>query len=267
MRRYASLTVGTTRITGLTTRFNVLVSGDDRPSTCEVQILGLSPANRSKLTSAKLVPVVLDVGYTTRHGVIFSGNLREVVVTRDGAECITTISGGDGERAIQTGRASGTVPAGAAVGVALSVLSEAMGLPVDDVTRTTFTVALRTRLPGGAVLDGSASDRLTEALRAAGLWWYVRQGRIVLTDRRISGSAIVLTPSSGLVGSPSAGRTDDGRATVQCRALLVADAVPGKAVVLKSSNVEGTYLVRRSTFRGATDSGEWYVDLDLEAPP
>ena len=75
--------------------------------------------------------------------------------------------------------------------------------------------------------------------------------------RALLGTSVVLSPQTGLIGSPEKGTKN----TIKMRSLIIPDLVPGRQVILKSRHMSGNFRVERAEFKGDTASNDWYVDL------
>jgi hypothetical protein len=119
----------------------------------------------------------------------------------------------------------------------------------------------------GYTLDGVAWRELDKLCRSASLRWSVQNGNLQLraTNQPAETTAIRLTPSSGLVGSPKRGKKERGnRYIINAQALLIPGLYPGRVVQIESKEVEGAYLCRRVNYKGETTGQSWYADLELQ---
>lgn len=85
----------------------------------------------------------------------------------------------------------------------------------------------------------------------AELRWSVVNGALVVYGPRdvLAQPPIVLTPQTGLIGRPR--QLENGG--VECQALLDPRLMPGATVALASRDVQGSFRVESSRFRGGTD--------------
>lgn len=268
MRLYARrwrVQVGELVSTDLDIRFKGKRTSAARPGTLELEVYNLSEAHRGEVLAARRGTLVeLRAGYADACPVVFRGDLRRAVQKRDGVEWITTITAGDGEYAIRTARVARSFAAGVALADVFRALADAMGVGAGNVTEATAAAGLGTVgsiFPAGTTLHGLAADELTRLCRSAGLTWSVQESTLQLLalGRALQRTAVLLSPDTGLIGSPEVGQ---GRA-VKARALLIPDLVPGRLVELQSAIVSGTYRIHSTELAGETRGADWSVAMDL----
>ena len=114
----------------------------------------------------------------------------------------------------------------------------------------------------GTVLSGQAHHEVDRIVRGLGLTWSVQSGGLQLkrAGQPMATMAVVLSPSTGLVSSPSI----DADGYVTAVSLLNPSLYPGRPVDLRSESVSGSYQVRRQTDTGDTAGDDWYSEVTLE---
>ena len=86
--------------------------------------------------------------------------------------------------------------------------------------------------------------------------------QVLPRGRALQRSAVVLSPSTGLVGSPKIGK---GR-VASAVAIIQPDLQPGRLVDLRASTVSGVYRIEEVEFEGETHGTPWYANLQLREP-
>lgn len=118
--------------------------------------------------------------------------------------------------------------------------------------------------PHGVTIVGRPSevmDRIAAAVPAPGADWFVRDGAVYVVPRGTSTpeAAPLLSSTQGnLIGSPTYGQ----KGQIKVRALIDATMRPGRAFVVQSVGVNGTYIASDIDFTG--DSGyerDFYMDI------
>jgi len=233
------------------------------PNTAEIKVWNLNPDNRSALEEAKQVPVVLEAGYKDQTALIFSGTARTIFSVREGADIATVLQSGDAEKEYQTSRIS------LSVGKAtpnLSVMQQIVKkIGVGEGNLSTFSAQLAAAplvLPAGGVLSGSASQIMTRIAQSLGFEWSIQEGAIQLlqVSEPLTTTAVLLTPNTGLVGTPSV--DSDGLLTAQT--LLIPELFPGRLVELESERLSGSYRVEKCAYGGTTYGDDWYIDFEAK---
>lgn len=261
--RVASLQVDTLVLTGLRFAFKVERTLRPRPGKAEVKVWNLTSSHRDQLDSLDGVSVVLDAGYAaTGTATLFSGTLRRVSHERvDGNTWITKVEGEDGGRQRRTARTIRSFRPGTPLRTIFLALATDFGVGQGNTNQATSSAALQqvgSAVVCGTTLRGSVGDLLDEFCRSASLEWSIQNGalQILPIGTALSGQAVVLSPDSGLVGSP----TKEQRGRVKFRSLINPEIVPGKQVQLQSRVVTGTYRVEKCAWSGDTEGQDWYVD-------
>lgn len=110
------------------------------------------------------------------------------------------------------------------------------------------------------VLKGKVWRALDLIAGDYGLSFYVTDQIAYLTaaDVPISDQVILVSPVSGLLGSP--GRTEMGW---KFRSLLRHEFNPGMPVYLDSQKTAGLFVIRKVEHLGNTNSNEWYSDCEV----
>jgi hypothetical protein len=192
---------------------------------------------------------------------IFGGDVREIWTTREGTDWVTTLTAGDGDTA-NTKRVNKSFGPGTPLRFAIEQVCSELGLGLGQLPKEIASAALwdgGRQFPSGIVLSGHGFTQLTRLLTTAGYRWTVQDGEIVVVKRGSSfGTAVLLTPKTGLVGSPTP--ANDGR--VSATSLLQPDLVPGRQVEFRAEHVTGHYLVETAAYVGERASQDWYVEIE-----
>jgi hypothetical protein len=193
---------------------------------------------------------------------IFGGDVREIWSTREGPDWITTLTAGDGDTA-SNARVNKAFGPGTPLRFAIEQVASGLGLGLGQLPRELATATLwdgGREYPSGIVLSGNGYSQLTRLLTGAGYTWTVQDAEIVVVKLAGGGfdTAVLLTPETGLIGSPTP--ANDGRVSAQ--ALLQPDLVPGRQVEFDARHVQGHYLVETAEYVGETAGQEWYVQIE-----
>lgn len=256
------------RIADLRMSFTAERSTAKEPNTLQLGIYNLSPEHRAAF-QVKGTKVLLEAGYETQGGPaqLFSGEARQVYSVRQGPDWITRINCGDGETAFRGAHFSGAFKPGTkAKDVALQ-LARASGLGEGN-------LAEQLRAHGGALVEftqgtsvhGPALPELARVLRSLGFEWSIQDGelQVLRPGEPRRNEAVVLSASTGLVGSPEHGSPEkDGKAPLlKVRCLLNPTIRPGTKVQVRSESINGNYRVEKLRHQGDTNGGDWYSDLE-----
>jgi hypothetical protein len=279
--RTCRLVVGTLDVSNFHIHFKIDKTLKPEPNKALVEIWNLSPEHQAQLselapgkkvakkkgkTSAALlgkIPVRLDAGYIgPGNDLLFLGDLRTVDTEVNGPDWVTSLTSGDGERAFRTARINKSFSPGVPVSKALEALVSALGVGRGNLSRVLSQLQLQgaaRALVGGAVFSGPVARELTNFCRAADLEWSIQDGALQFVDLNtaLADKAIVLTPETGLVGSPSV----DAAGVMACKSLIMPGLRPGRIAVLKSREIKGQFRIESVSYDGDNYEGDWLAEV------
>jgi len=261
---YKSLTADVTEIKDLRVQFSVKKSASKEPNTAEVTITNLSPTRRAALQT-KGVKFVLECGYVdTGVKQIFQGDVRHISHVREGADWRTVLKSGDGERAFQFARISETLGPKSTKSAVIKRLAAKLGLGLGNSGKA----AIPGSFEQGIVLSGPVSRELDKVLKGTGYEWSIQDEQLViLSESEVSGQDVpLLTPDSGLIGSPEFGAplAKGGKPQLSFRALLNANIKPGAKVQIQCERFPLGVSVKcaKVEHSGDTAGQDWYTTAE-----
>ena len=253
-------------IKDLRVQFKVEKTLDKHPNTAEIQITNLAERTRASLQN-KAAKILLKAGHETTLAQIFYGDVTIIDHTRDGADWVTKIQCGDGERGFLHARVSESYKAGTPVSEIVTRLSQAMGLDIGNAIAKAQGLASQ-QFVNGYVAHGPASKELGKVLKAAGYEFSIQDGRLqVLKPGETNTERIVtLSSASGLIGSPEYGTPDKKtkKSVIKVKSLLIPDLLPGGRVNLDSERHKGIHKILKLSHTGDTAGNDWYTEMEME---
>jgi len=272
--RVCSVNIGGVRVvhqggTGPRMVFRVVKTLKKEPNTCEVRVYNLALATRTQMQRVA-VPVILTAGYPGNEAVIFSGDARTVDHVREGSDWITKARCGDGERAYAWTQVSESFAPGTAIATILRHLARAMGLRSGNLDAVISSGGFRgalTQFAHGYVVHGKASIELTTLLRTCGCTWSSQNGALQIQRGAtpVPGQVPLLTPTTGLVGSPEHAAPDrKGQVSLlKTKSLLQPSLVCGGAVEIRSQSIAPRqFRIESLEITGDTASLNWYSQIE-----
>lgn len=262
--RSYELQVDELRTSGLDVAFDVERTLRRRPNRAEIKVWNLTADHRRQLERLERghVFVRLEAGYEDDRGrgLIFEGELSEARSKRAGADIVTTVKSRDGHAA-HGARVSSSHTPGTSLRSVFSTLANAMGVGegnLDEIL-STATMGGITAFDGGVTLSGGAGDELDRLCDSADLEWSIQDGalQVLPRGRALAREAVLLSPDTGLLGSPSV----DDHGKLELSTLLIPQIVPGCLVRVESDEHEGTYRVEKAHYKGDTKSDQWGIEL------
>lgn len=261
--RRASLIVDGLLLEGLRIAFRVHKDDGSEPNTAEISVTNLAKTTRANMQS-KGAKILLQAGYLENQAIIFSGDARLISHARSGPDWITKIECGDGEQAYVNARLSESFRPGTPKKDVVLQAARATGLDLAQARTQINTIA--GSFSKGYSAHGRARDEISRLLDSAGYTWSVQDGRLQILP--VGGvtteQAVVLSPSTGLVGSPEHGApAKKGKpGVVKLRSLLQPRLKPGGRVSVDSETVKGLLRVLEVNHSGDTAGPDWYSDLE-----
>lgn len=204
--RVASLVIGKAggtgrELTGLRIAFDIQKGATESPNKSTVRVWNLSDATKKQIETIGNV-VILKAGYAQDIGAatIFSGTVTRSTTTREGVDWITELELRDGFLEFRDTKASVSYPPGTPTRRVVQDLAGKFGLTV----RTLPADIGDKEYKNGFAFVGRARDGLTKACEYMGLEWSIqnREVQILAKGGVYRKQAYVLSPTSGLIGSP-----------------------------------------------------------------
>lgn len=282
--RSSTVTVGTIQIVNIGQNIGLDVWFDvkrtlkpNEPNTCDLRIYNLADSSLKAIASATqtstnpalppsasngVVPVKIVAGYESGTSTIFLGEMRSAQTVRDGDDFVTELTSGDGDFAQIYARLNVQAPRGTSAYTVVQQCLTAMKSGNGNLSAVAQTLRGATMYQQGAVLKGNAHDLLVDICRSVGLEVKIQNGQaqFLSLGQPLAGQAYNLTPNTGLIGEPSV----DTKGVMSCMTLMLPELIPGKAVVVNSRFVSGTYRVVSMDTSGSTFDNEWGHRLECK---
>lgn len=244
-------------------KFSVSKGVSSTQNSAEITIWNLAEKSRNAL-GKELDDITLEAGYLPPEGggnvgIIFKGQIRDVEHKRDGADILTTISCGDGDKAIRNAVLGKTYPKGTPVKDVVEDLYKE--LEAEGVTRGEWKFP--DDLPDFKrpyTVCGTCKRELDTLSRGRDFYWSLQNETMeIIPGNGYIGGIVLLSPETGLIGTPTI--TDNG---VKFKALLNPEIRPNRRVRIESQTLEmnaenGEYRVSECTFAGDNREGDFTV--------
>lgn len=241
--------------------FSVEKTAAEKPNTAKVQIYNLADNTVSQLTNLSLARLVLQAGYEDNFGVIFDGNIMAVTQSQNGADLVVDIEAGDGDTAYSYAVVNQTLASGYSQSdVANSVSTSMQGRGTREASLG--AVDNPTVYPRGRVMYGNARKYARQMAVANNAQWSIQDGRLTFckVDKPAEGTAFLLSPQSGLIGSPK--QDKDGVTAVCCLNPLLRIYDP---VQIESRFIKGAYKILTVKHSGDTHASTWTTEIKAVA--
>ena len=254
-RRYKLTVDGVIEVEDLDIGFAVSKSIKKHPNKAEIVVYNLSPDTRGKIDGkrdrlGKLTNPVkceLEAGYADGMSLIFAGELHTVFTERQGPDIVTHFASADGLAATRQGSASFSVKKGTGVADVLKKLGRELFKTgtaklgnLDQIAGSASITGMGSTFPEGTVVDGPAYDELERIADSCGFELSIQNGALQFKRKGqpLDEEAIELSPTSGLIGSPTVeaqqdpGKTKPSEKFMLAQCLLIPGIFPGRKVNL-----------------------------------
>lgn len=249
--------------------FSISKGIESSENTATIKVWNLNEGHRNAV-GKELDDITLEAGYmppgeSGNVGIIFKGQMRDVIHTRDGPDIITELSCGDGDKAFMRATISKTFPAGTPVPEVAEEIFKQLQAEGIDRGEWKFPEGMKPLRKSYSVC-GTCKREMDRLGRGKGFYWSSQNGvmEIIPSDGYIGG-IVLITPETGMIDVPAI--TDNG---VKVSALLNPEIRPGRRVQIESDvlsmNAEGgVYRVSQCVFSGTNRDGDFRVDITGEA--
>lgn len=255
------------RVTDLRVSFDIDSTNDSNANTAKIQIYNLNGSNRGVLKTKDDLVVILEIGYGNTLEQLFIGDIARSSTQRNGADFITTIEAGDAEKALTEATLDKSYEAGTnektivedafqAMKDTGQIIIGSLAAMKDDITQNGFSASGTAKL----VVDKIISKQKLEFSIQN------NETQILKPDQDTGEEAILLTPQTGLIGSPSVGligKKASKKEGISFRALIQTTKFrPGRLVNIVSRDMDGFFKIVKASFNGDTHSEPWFADCE-----
>jgi len=215
--------------------------------------------------------IQLSVGYGDESkNSIFIGNIENSFYTRDKANWTLTIKGKDGQEIIQNSLINKSYREGFDIKSVLTDMLDSTNVSTKGVFKEAkkwilenLTSAKRTQ--NGLTISGRLIDEVNKLLAEVGASMSIQDNKaqIIYDDSNSKNDIILLSPSSGLIGSPVNKGKEEG---IEFKCLLIPLIKPGVLVKIESKSINDYFRVDKVNFKGDTHGNDWECECEAVKP-
>ena len=258
------------KIQGLRIAFDIEKTNEKSANNAKVLIYNLNESNKSLLKTKENASLTLEVGYGINNvDLLFTGDVVRSTTQKKGADFITTIEIDDGDEALTRAKLEKSYEAGTnlktVVQDALQSMKDTGQVVIGSISSIKDDIA-----QNGFSASGLASSIVEQITSKQGLEFSIQDNetQILEAAEDTGEEAIVLTPSTGLIGSPRIGligKDASKKDGIEFKALIQTTRFkPGRKVQIKSREVDGFFKILKSKFAGDTHAPAWFVTCEGE---
>lgn len=256
-----------TRIEGLRISFNIVKTADPESNDIGISLYNLAASTRSAFELAGN-RIVLEAGYESTGLVLLAvGDIVRGSTEYQIPDAVTSVDARDGGLNLRNARISVTYDANTS---AKDMVQDFINkLEVDEAE---ISADLNASFRQGWSFVGSVRDGLDKLAARFGFDWSIQNNTAQITPARETSqrTAILLNPSSGLIGIPTRldttgnsldkAKEEPGLAV---RSLLNPAVLPGDPIVIEARDFpSAVYRVKRVQHHGDTHGSDWYSDIE-----
>jgi len=301
--RVAELIVGQSGKDGILIKdlrfsFSIEKTLSETLNTSTIKIYNLAPSSR-KLVETPNNAVILKAGYVQDKGAltIFIGIVRRSLTVREGQDWVTELELDDGLIAYRDSKFSTSFSPGTSGIDVLNAVAAKFGLPIG-----TLPTGISTKqYPQGFSFVGRVRDAMNKVCNYLGLEWSIQNQTIQILKKGGSRerTAIVLSPTTGMIGSPQLeaktmsdklaakqGLTTNSNGVVtkksdkltvsnnppkdrlevqgyKVETLMQPTMLPGDVVKVEAEGVDNWFKIEKVTHQGDTHSKDWTTEISV----
>lgn len=267
LRFEADRNVEGSRVRGFRILFRVNRSIDSKANTAEAQIANLSADSQGRI-QIRRPQFSIEAGYRETSAVLFQGEAVEIQTVKQPTGFLTTIKAADGYSATRQ-RVNEALPPGATVAQAIEAVAKSIGVSADRALARAragdFDGAIG-RFLNGITLSGRTRDEMDKLAKSAGFQWSIQNGELLmqLPNEGSQESAVLLSPSTGLIGSPERVIDEKRKSAViiRARSLLQPKIRPGRLIEVESSQISGVFKTEKVSHSGDSAGGEYQSEIE-----
>lgn len=200
---------------------------------------------------------------------LFTGNITRIIKEYIRPDVVTKIECFDGIKTLQEKLISFSYEKGTKLTTVVDDILKNFALPLaNQYTLDSF------EFTNGWAFVGSTKDALTQALNIADYDWSIQDGQIqIMKENQTTTQAIVLSPTTGLIGVPeklsqTTGKIRSSKRSKQ-RYKIISALFPeikiGDSLNVTSRDVDGFFKVQSHEFEGDNRSGDWRSIIEAVA--
>lgn len=267
-------------LSDLRIKFSVKRSDTMTPNVADIIVYNVAEETAKQLQNLKTFSrIILQAGYEPNFGVIFQGNIKQVIVGRESAtDTFVEFIAGDGDRAYNFAICNSTLESGATQLDQVQTAIRAMG--PKGVNTGHLGDFPAEQLPRGKAFFCNAREVLRDAAQTTQKTWSIQDEKVTFIGKKtyLPGERVIITSKTGMIGTPQ--QTNEG---VNVKCLLNPMIKIGGRVQLDNASIarfkinlsvpnspanipapltaDGVYYVLVAEHTGDTRAVEWYTNL------
>lgn len=261
-------------ISNLRISFTVKKTLDKSENKAEIKVYNISEDTWNILRKYnENYKVSLAVGYGKEKTGLFTGDIETASYTREGADWVCTINGKDGQNLIQDSYVNSSFKEGTnikkivkdIINKATNVYNEAKKQALEKIDELLSDDKIATT---GMTISGQLTDALDKILKVfdASVSVQDEKFQIIKNNSNNDDQVYLISPTSGLLGSPKAKSISESDEGIEFRCLLIPLIKPGSLVKIESKSINDYYRIDNIDYKGDTHTDQWECQCDAIKP-
>lgn len=259
-------------------KFVIKRSDTMTPNTADIRVYNVEASTAIRIQK-EFTKVVFQAGYEGNYGVIFQGNIKQVIIGRESAtDNFIDIVAGDGDRAYNFAIVNTTLAAGSSQLDQVNAAVAPMGSK--GVTAGHIGDMPSERLPRGKVMYGNSKNYLRDVAQSTNKSWSIQDEKVTFVSNTsyLPGERVILNSLTGMIGTPQqtnegvnvkcllnpliriGGRVEINNRDIQ-RFKINLDAPNSPSSIPAPLTNDGVYYVLVVEHQGDTRGVDWYTTL------
>lgn len=248
--------------------FDIEMNDDKSMNTGKIDIYNLSEETLG-LLEKKDISITLKIGYDNEElSTLFIGNVVEYENDFEGADVITRITLKDGYIPLTNKKLSLSFAENSNTKQIIEKIIAELNLTKSDYSSLPNYVYTQ-----GFSFIGSPGAALNIVLSRIGYEWVIINNALIISKHNESNKQIFtqyISPETGLIDRPKRFKQKQTRTKTQSnklidgwkiRSLIIPSIQPKNLIKVKSSEIEGDFLIKSVRFNGDTDDNNWFCDI------
>jgi len=205
--RNFNLTVTGSNVNGLDLsalhcKFSIKRSSNMTPNCADIRVYNLDADTALKIRQ-QYTKVIVQAGYNSNFGVVFKGNIKQVIIGRESAtDTFIDLNCGDGDLAYNYAVVSAAIETADQFSVFNQIAQPMYGLGLNSASnQPSFKPTI---LPRGKTMFGNSRDFLRTFSNQNDLTWSIQNEQITFVKQQgyQKGVSVVLNSKTGMIGTP-----------------------------------------------------------------
>lgn len=219
-------------LSALHCKFSVKRSSNMTPNCADIRVYNLDSDTAIKIRQ-QYNQVIIKGGYDSNFGVIFKGNIKQIIIGRESAtDTFIDLNCGDGDLAYNYAVVRGSIESASQGAIFKQIAKPMFSLGVNVASnQPEFVPAI---LPRGKTFWGNSRDYMRTFAQQNDLTWSIQNQQISFIKQQsyAPGVSVVLTSKTGMIGTPQ--QTNIG---VNAVCLINPNISPGRTIKIDNASV------------------------------